>query len=69
MSSLVYQRIKLYALATQDNTMDNVPVIRKCKDERSWCLIQMYACFKAGVKCGVACHGGDGNSKSDNPNK
>lgn len=64
--SLVYQKIKVQAVAAQESTTDKVPVFCECKDKRTWCLTpQRCACFKTEVKCGVACHGGDGNSKSD----
>ena len=68
MSSLVYQRIKLHAIAAREIMTDKVPIFCKCKDKRSWCLTQRCACFKAEVKCGVACHEGDENSKSDYSN-
>lgn len=45
-----------------------MPVFCKCKDKHSWCSARRYACIKAEVKCGIACHGGDENCQSDCPN-
>ena len=68
MFSLVYQRIKLHAVAARESTTNKMPVFCKYKDKRSWCSTRRCACFKAEVKCGVACHGGDENGETDYPN-
>ena len=53
------RKITLHAIAARESTTDKVPVFCKCKDKRSWCSTRRYACFKAEIKCGVACHGGE----------
>lgn len=61
MFSPVYRRITIHAVAARESTTDKVPIFCKCKDKCSWCSTRRCACFKAEVKCGVTCHGGDGN--------
>ena len=62
------RKITLHAVAARESTTDKVPVFCKCKDKRSWCSTRRCACFKADVKCGVACHGGEENGRPDCPN-
>ena len=62
------RKITLHAIAARESTTDKVPVFCKCKDKRSWCSTRRCACFKAEVKCGVACHEGEENSGIDCPN-
>ncbi len=62
------RKISLHAVAARESTTDKVPVFCKCKDKRSWCATRRCACVKAGVKCGVAYHGGGDNDNIECPN-
>lgn len=61
--------ITLHYCATQESTTKKVPVHCGCKDQKTWCSTRRCACFKANVKCSIACHGGkDQDNIPDCPN-
>lgn len=62
------QKISLHTILTCENMTNNVYDFCKCKDKHSWCATWRCACVKAGVKCRVACYGGEDNDNIKCPN-
>ena len=63
------KRVTLHHVAAQESITEKIPVHCGCKDEKTWCATRRCACFKASVKCFIACHGkGNKNSQPDCPN-
>lgn len=50
--------VTLHHCAAQESTTDKVPVYCGCKELKAWCSTRRCACFKAGAKCSIDCHGG-----------
>ena len=55
-------------VAARESTTDKVPVFCECKEKRSWYSTRRSTCFEVEVKFEGACHGIDGNGRTDCPN-
>lgn len=61
--------VTLHHCAAQESTSEKVPVQCNCRDQKTWCSTRRCACFKAGTKCSIACHGGTNQDNTpDCPN-
>ena len=63
------KKVSLHYCATQESTVEKVPVHCSCRDQKTWCQTRRCACIKANAKCSIACHRGKkANSIPDCPN-
>ena len=51
------KKVSLHAVSAEESTVKKTAVKCGCKDRKTWCSTGRCACYKGGVRCGIACHG------------
>jgi len=56
LNSVSTKKITLHLISAQQSTTEKISIHCECSHWKNWCQTRRYNCFKANVKCSIACH-------------